>query len=114
MHDKNEYVVYIRSLKQALNHGLVLKKVHRAIKFNQKAWVKDFFKLMNNTVFGEFMENVRNLRDIKLVTNEARGNYLVSEPNYQITKLFSDNLLAIEMKRTQTIMNKSAYVGLSR
>ena len=60
---------------------------------------KDSFKLMNNAVLGKTMENVRKHRDIKLVTIERRGNYLVSEPNYQTTKFFIENLLAIEMKK---------------
>ena len=87
LYDKNNYVVNIRSLKQVLNHGLILKKIHRKIQFNQKAWLKeyidmntelrkqakndfeiDFFKLMNNSVFGKTMENVKKHRDIKLVT----------------------------------------------
>ena len=62
---------------------------------------KDFFKLMNNSVFGKTMENVRKHRDIKLVTTDEKGNKLVSEPNYQTTKPFSENLLAIEMKKKQ-------------
>ena len=60
---------------------------------------KDFFKLMNNSVFGKTMENVRNHRDIKLVTTNERRNKLVSESNYHTTKHFSQNLLAIEMER---------------
>ena len=96
LHDKTEYVIQIRSLKQVLNHGLVLKKVHRRIKSNQNAWLKTyintnadlrkkrkkrfskktFFKLINNVVFGKPMENVRKHRDIKLVTTERRRNYL--------------------------------------
>ena len=67
---------------------------------------------MNNEVFGKTMENVRNHRDIKFVTTERRRNYLVSEPNYHNTKLFSGNLLAIEMKKTQIFLNKPVYLGL--
>ena len=74
---------------------------------------KDFFKLMNNAVFGKYMENVRKHRDIKLVTTERRRNYLVSEPNYHTTKFFSENLLEIEMKKTEILMNKPLYLGLS-
>ena len=62
---------------------------------------KDFFKLMNNAVFGKTMENVRKHRDIKLVTTDKRRNQLVSEPNYHTTKYFSENLIAIEMKKNK-------------
>ena len=68
---------------------------------------------MNNAVFGKTMENVRKHRDIKLVTTERRRNYLVSEPNYHTTKFFTENLLAIEMKKMQILMNKKVYLGLS-
>ena len=74
---------------------------------------KDFFKLMNNSVFGKSMENVKKHRDIKLVTTDKRRNQLVSEPNYHTAKWFSENLLAIEMKKTKLKMNKSIYLGLS-
>ena len=74
---------------------------------------KDFFKLMNNSVFGKNMENVRNHRDIKLVATDERRSQLVSEPNYHTTKCFSENLLAIEMKKTKAKMNKPVYLGLS-
>ena len=74
---------------------------------------KDFFKLMNNTVFGKTMENVRKHRDIKLVTTDKRKNRLVSESNYHTTKWFSEKLLAIEMKKTKVKMNKPLYLGLS-
>ena len=102
------------------------------IKFNQNAWLKpyidmnidprkkiksdlekDFFKLMNNAVFGKTMENVRKHRDIKLVTTERRRNYLVSEPNYHTTKFFTERLLAIEMKKTEILMNKPVHLRLS-
>ena len=104
LHDK--YIIHIR------------KKVHRVIKFNQNAWLKtyidintdlrkrakndfekDFLKLMNNAVFVKSMENVRKHRYINLVTTERRRNYLVSEPSYHTTKFFTENLIAIEMKK---------------
>ena len=130
--DKEKCVIHIRALKQALNHGLILKSVHRVIQFNQEAWLKpyidmntklrkeaknefekDFFKLMNNSVFGKTIENVRKHRDIKLVTTDEKINKLVSEPNYHTTKRFSENLLAIEMKKTKVKMNKPIYLGMS-
>ena len=72
---------------------------------------KDFFKLMINSVFGKLMENVRNHRDIKLVTTNERRNKLVSEPNYHTSKQFPENLLAIEMKKTKVKINKPVYLG---
>ena len=71
---------------------------------------KDFLKLINNSVFEKTMENVRSHRDIKLVTTDERRNKLVSEPNYHTTKHSSENLLAIEMKKTKIIMNKPIYL----
>ena len=122
--DKEKYVIHINALKQALNHGLRLINVHRGIQFNQEAWLepyidmntelrkkakndfeKDFFKLMNNSVFGKTMENVRKHRDIKLVTTVKRRLKLVSEPHYHTTKHFSENLIAIEMKKKKVKMN---------
>ena len=108
-----------------LDHGLKLKKVHKAIEFNQEAWLKkyidintelrkkatndfekDFFKLMNNAVFGKTMENVRKHRDIKLVKTDCKRNKLMSEPNYHTTKLIEENLSIIEMKKVKVKMNK--------
>ena len=128
----NLYDIHIRSLKQALNYGLILRKVHRVIQFNQDAWLKpyidmntelkkqakndfkkDFFKLMNNSVFGKTMENLRKHRDIKLVTTDKRRSQLVSELNYHTTKWFSESLLATEMKKTKVKLNKPVYLGLS-
>ena len=129
--DKEKYVMHIRALKEALNNGLKLKTVHRVIKFKQKEWLKsnidmntklrkegknefekDFFKLMNNYVFGKTMENVRYHRDIKLATTEKRRVKLVSEPNCHTTKQFSENLVAIEMKKTNVKINKPLYLGM--
>ena len=120
------------NLKQALNNGLILKEIHRVIQFNQNAWLKeyidmnkelrkqaknnfekDFFKLMNNFVFRKAMEIVRKHRDIKLVKTDKIGNYLVSQPNCYVTKLFSEDLVAIEMKKIKVKMNKPVYLSLS-
>ena len=106
--------------------------MHKAIQFNQKSWLKeyinmntelrkqakndfekDFFKLMNNSVFGKTMKYLRKHRDIKLVTTIKRRNQLVSEPNSHTTKWFSENLLAIEMNKIKAKMNKPVYLGLS-
>ena len=76
---------------------------------------KDFFKLMDNSIFGKTMENVRKHIDIKLVKKkkDKKRNKLVSEPNYHTTKRFSENLLAIEMEKTKVKMNKPIYLGMS-
>ena len=132
LYDKKKYFVHINSLKQALNHGLKLKKIHRIIEFNQKAWLKpyihmntelrklarndfekDLFKLMNNSVFGKTMENIRKHRDIKLVTADKKRSKLVSEPNYHIFSLISEDFSIIKMKKTKVKMNKPIYLGLS-
>ena len=104
--NKKKYVTHINSLKQALNHGLKLKKIHRVIEFNQDAWLepyidmntklrkagkndfeKYFLKLMNNSVFGKTMENIRKHRDIKLETTDKKRSKLVSGPNYHTFNL---------------------------
>ena len=132
LHNKKKYVVHINSLKEALNHGLKLKKIHRIIEFNQEAWLKpyidmntklrkiakndfekDLFKLMNNSVFGKTVENIRKHRDIKLVTTDKKRSKLVSEPNYHTINLISEDLSIIEMKKTKVKMNKPIYLGLS-
>ena len=99
-----QYVIHINALQQALNHGLKLTKVHQVIEFKQSAFFKpfidlntyyrtiaknfffkDFFKLMNNSVFGKTMENVRLHKDIKLVTDKKRCKKYTSKPNYHTT-----------------------------
>ena len=104
--------------------------MHRVIRFNQEAWLKpyidmntklrkeaknefekEFFKLMNNSVFGKTMENVRKHRDIRLVTSEQRRIKLDSEPNHHATKHFSENLIATEIKKARVVMNNPVYLG---
>ena len=72
---------------------------------------KGFYKLMNNAVYGKTIENVRNHRDIKLVATNARRKQLVSQPNYHTCKRFSENLIAIELRKTKLYMNKPVYIG---
>ena len=122
LYDKNNCVVHIRSLIQ----------VHKVIQFNQEAWLKeyidmntelrkqaendfekDFFKTVNNSIFGKTMENVRKHRDIGLITTDKRRNQLVSEPNYHMIKWFSEDFLAIEMMKSKVKMNKTVYLRLS-
>ena len=105
MHEKKENIIHISNLKRALNHGLILRKVHGVITFTQKSSLKsyidvntelrketknyiekDFFKPMNNAVFGKTLENLRSHRDMKLI----RRNYLVSGPNYHTTIFFQE------------------------
>ena len=74
---------------------------------------KDLFKLMNNSVFGKTMENIRKHRDIKLVTTDKKRSKLVSEPKFHAINLISENLSIIEMKKTKIKMNKPIYLGLS-
>ena len=116
--NKKKYVTHINSLKQALNHGLKLKKIHRITEYNQEAWLKPYigmntelrkaaindfekglFKLMNNSVFGKTMKNIRKHRDIKLVTTDKKRSKLVSEPNCHTINLISEDLSIIEMKK---------------
>ena len=130
LNDKKNYPVHILALKQALNHELKLTKVHSVIEFRQEYslkpciglntdlrkdakndFEKDFFKLMTNSVFGKTMENVRNHRDIKLVTTDKRRSILAPEPNYHSTKYISKDLLVMEMKKTEVRMNKPIYLG---
>ena len=74
---------------------------------------KDFFKLMNNSVFGKTMETIRTHRDIQLVTSDKRRKILILEPNYNLFKKFSDNLMAIEMKKTRIKMTEPLYLSMS-
>ena len=102
LRDKKSYVIHIRALAQALKHGLILDRIHQVIKFDQSAWMKpyidfstqlrtkakndfekDFFKLMNNSVFGKMMENITKHRNIKLVTTEEKYLHTAMKPNFK-------------------------------
>ena len=128
--DKKNYVIHIKALDQAQQHGLVLDKVHRAIEFDQSPWLKiyidfntklrtaatndfekDFFKLMNNSFFGKTKENIRKHRNIKLVTTEEKYLHAVMHPNFKSGVLFGDNLMKCEMGHIKVVMNKPVYLG---
>ena len=128
--DKKGYVVHIKALNQALKQNLRLKKVHRVIEFQQSKWMKayimlntrlrkdaknefekDFFKLMNNSVFGKTMENIRNHKDMKLVTSDKKYLKYVMKPNFKGGHPFSKHLFAVEMGKTEITMNKPVYLG---
>ena len=130
LHDKENYPVHILTLKQALNHGLKLTKVHRVAEFTQEDWLKpyidmnnklrknakndlekDFFKLMKNLVFGKTMDNVRNHRYIRVVTSDKRRSILASEPNYHSSKYISKDLMIMEIRKVEVKMNKSICLG---
>ena len=128
--DKRNYSIHIVALKQALNHGLKLIRVHSVISFTKEAWLKpyidlntelrknaknefekDFYKLKINSIYGKTAQNDRKHRNIKLVTTEYKRNKLASEPNYHSTKFISKDLLVMEMKKTEGKINKPIYLG---
>ena len=127
---KKRYVIHIRALDQALKHGLMLERIHRAIEFKQSAWMKeyidfntklrtaatngfekDFYKLMNNAGFGKTMENIRKHRNIKLVTNREAYLKAVMKSNFKSGVRFSSNLMGCEMGKIKVVMNKPVYLG---
>ena len=112
LYNKKNYVIHVRVLNQALKHGLIFERVHRMIEFDQSAWLKpyidfntqlrtqtkndfgkDFFKLMNNSVFGKIMENIKKHKDIKLVTNAKDYLKNIMKPNFKSGVLFGENLI---------------------
>ena len=132
LNDKKNYVIHHETLKLYLSLGLKLTKIHRGITFEESAWLKpyidlntnlrakatndfekDFFKLMNNSVFGKTMENIRNRVDIRLVTRESQAKKLTCKPNYQHHTIFCENLTAVHMKKVSLKFNKPVYLGMS-
>ena len=127
---RKNYVIHYRNLRQCLEMGLKITKVHRGISFNQSSWMepyirkntelrktaansfeKDFFKLMNNSVFGKTIENIRKRQNIILVDNRAKAVKLTSQPNFDRATIFDENLIAVHMKKTEVFFNKPVYVG---
>ena len=131
LRDKTKYVLHYKNLIQCLDMGLKIKHIHKGIKFVESEWMKpyidkntnlrakaknnfekDFYKLMNNSVFGKTMENIRNRVDVKLVNTEEKLRKLVAKPNFRSRKIFSENLVSVHMKKTSLTMNKPVYLGM--
>ena len=127
---RKNYVVHYRNLRQYLEMGMRITAVHRGISFNQSPWMepyirkntelrktaannfeKDFFKLMNNSVFGKTIENIRKRQNIELADNRKRAAKLTSRPNFERATIFDKNLIAVHMKKTEVYFNKPVYVG---
>ena len=131
LRDKKKYVLHYKNLIQCLDMGLKIKHIHRGIKFVESEWMKpyidkntnlrakaknnfekDFYKLMNNSVFGKTMENIRNRVDVKLVNNKNKLRKLVAKPNFKSCKIFNENLVSVHMKKTSLTMVKPVYLGM--
>ena len=129
--NKEKYVLHYRNLQLYLDLGLKLKKVHRVLEFNQSAWLKqyidfntqkrsqaknafekDIFKLMNNSVFGKTMENIRKRVDVRLVTDDKKLLKMASKPTFVCSKIFNENLVAVHKIKETITLNRPAYVGM--
>lgn len=135
-YDKEKYVVHYSMLKLALEHNLILKKVHRVLQFEQSTWLKpyielntryrmsattnfekDFYKLLNNAIYGKTMENLRLRSEIRLVNKwDGRGPYnarsMIARPNFKKSTVFDEDLVAIELHKTHIKMTKPLIVGM--
>ncbi|XP_035224366.1 uncharacterized protein LOC118197007 [Stegodyphus dumicola] len=129
---KHRYVIHYRNLKQYVSLGLHVTKIHRVLTFKQSPWLatyiefntrqrklakssfeKDLFKLLNNSVFGKTMENLRKRTCIDLVHREKRAKKLVAAPTFHSFKIITDDLAAIERRKTSLVLNRPIYVGFS-
>jgi hypothetical protein len=128
---KKNYIISYRALKCYLSHGMILKKIHRGIEYFQKPWLasyidyntskrkqaknefeKDFYKLMNNSVFGKTMENLRNRIDFQLVNDADKGMKLQSKANFRNTVRFNEELVGYHMNKNKITLNKPVFCGV--
>jgi hypothetical protein len=132
LHNKQRYSLHYRNLKLYVRLGMKIVKIHRVLSFSQSKWLKpyidfnteqrkkakndfekNFFKLMNNAVFGKTMENIRKHQDVKLVNNERKFRRLTSKPNFKSFKIFSQDLVAVHMAKKEVKLIKPTYVGMT-
>uniref|UniRef100_UPI00358FFFAA uncharacterized protein n=1 Tax=Myxine glutinosa TaxID=7769 RepID=UPI00358FFFAA len=130
LYNKKNYVLHQRNLRQYLSKGLRVEKIHRVLKFNQSHWLKgyidfntqrrtesktdfekDFYKLMNNAVFGKTMENVRKRQNIRLSTSWKQASKLINRPSFTRAEVFTENFCAIHLIKESIEMNKPIYIG---
>ena len=131
LNNKKNYVIHYENLKQYEELGFKITKIHRGIKFEERDWLKeyinlntnlrtkakndfekDFFKLMNNSVFGKTMENIENRVDIRLASTAKQALKLSKKTNFERRTIFDENLIAVHMKRTKLYYNKPIYLGM--
>ena len=129
--NKEKYVLHYRNLQLYTDLGLKITEIHRVLEFNQSPWLrqyidfntekhknaknahkKDFFKLMNNSVYGKSLQNVRKQVDVRLVTDEKKLLKYASKPTYISSKIFNENLVAIHKIKETLTLNRPAYVGM--
>ena len=127
---RKNYVVHYLTLRQCLEFGMRITAVHRGISFEQSSWMesyirkntelrktasnsfeKDFFKLMNNSVFGKTIENIRKRQNVFIIDKRKKASKLTCRPNFDRLTIFDENLIAVHMKKTEVYFNKPVYVG---
>ena len=130
--NKTNYTCHYRNLRFYIEHGLILRKVHRAIRFRQSKWLapyiaknsalraatndafeKDFFKLLNNSVYGKTCENLTKRTDIRLVTDGRKCELLIRKPQCLNFQIFNEDIAAVELQKVQCLINKPTYVGFA-
>ncbi|KAL4105173.1 hypothetical protein QTP88_020445 [Uroleucon formosanum] len=131
LYDKKKYIIHYETLKLYINLGLKIEKIHRVLEFSQSPWLKsyidfntnlrseaknefekEYFKLMNNSVYGRTMMNVRNHVNIRLCSNGSTVEKLITKPNFDRRTIFTENLAAVHMKRTQISFKQPIYIGM--
>ena len=133
LNNKTKYIIHYKNLELYKSLGLKITKIHKGVIFNEEEWLKpyielntkkrqeaakannefgkDFYKLMNNAVYGKTMENIEKRIDLKLVTDAEKARKLIAKPNYNRCKIFDENLTAIHMNKIKIEYNKPIYLG---